>query len=88
MFYYKKRNTPQEDDLILYPSMEALMRYEGISKNTYMYERKTWLIQTVYSIVENKKQFKRYSKWYIRFTDYTKANIVAEKLKKRVIKNS
>ena len=39
-FYYKKRNVTEHNDFIAYPSMEALIKYEGITKNTYMYERK------------------------------------------------
>lgn len=86
-FYYKKRNVPEHNDFIAYPSMEALIKYEGITKNTYMYERKVWLIQTVYLTTEKKGQFYNYKKCYIRFQDYQKVKWMSDRLEKRARKN-
>lgn len=68
MFYKKKKNAPLEWDFILYPSSKVLMKYEWISIDRFARERKNGMIRTVYSLVENKWQFIRYRKWYIRFT--------------------
>ena len=83
MFYYKKKNNPMPDDLIVYPSMALLMKYEGITKNTYMFERKKWLIQTTYTVLENKWEFVRYIKGYIRFWNAIQLDNMSSAIKRK-----
>lgn len=88
MFYYKKRNTTKVDDLISYPNMKSLIEMEGISTNTYMYERKVWLIQDIYTVVNKWWRFSHYSKSYIRLTEdhYHKLELINKRIWKRIKK--
>jgi NRPS condensation-like uncharacterized protein len=87
MFYYKKKNNPTINDIIVYPNMKTLIKYEWITRNTYMFERKNWVIVDAYYLAEAKWEFSHYKKWYIRFTDIrTIENAVAAIKRKKTRK--
>ena len=63
--------------------MKTLMKYEWITKNTYMFERKNWVIVDAYYLVELKWDFSAYKKWYIRFTDLRTIENAAAAIKRK-----
>lgn len=83
MFYYKKRNTPSIDDLIIYKSQKMLMKYEWINENKFISERRRWLILTTYSVLESKWEFIRYVKWYVRLTNSNILDNASEAIKRK-----
>jgi len=84
MFYYKKKNNPWINDIIVYPNMKTLIKYEWITRNTYMFERKNWVIVDAYYLVESKWEFSSYKKWYIRFTDIRTIDKASAAIKRKL----
>ena len=83
MFYKKKRNTPEIDDLIVYSNPDMLRRYEWITKSQYQWERKMWIILVSYSVTENKWEFVRYRKWFVRLTNPNVLDVASRAINNR-----
>ena len=87
MFYKKKVHVPWIKDLIVYPNMSTLCKYEWITKNTFQFERRIWLIvKSLYLKEKNVRkwwEFDKYSNWYIRLTDVVLAEEWFSALKRK-----